>query len=300
MSIIPPSLSKPSWLTNPPLRISPAKTLVLLVCWWVLSFVAGAFLVQATGGAASPQAMRWAILEQNVVMFILPAVATALLACPEPWHLLRTDRRPTARMAWLTAALVVVSIPAMNVIVDANASMHLPDSMSELENTLRRLEEAAEATVSMIVGEHTSFAGLIGAILLVGIVTGIGEEMFFRGALQPVLARCFMSRHAAIWATAFIFSAIHLQIFGFVPRLLMGAMFGYLAVWSGSIWLPAMAHALNNSIVVTVTWGVAHGYLPDSINHIGTSAAGWWSIILALASVALTAWIISYLRRLRL
>ena len=85
---------------------------------------------------------------------------------------------------------------------------------------------------------------------MVGTMTGFSEELFFRGGLQGILSRTNMGSAAAVWIAAIIFSTMHFQFFGFIPRLLMGAFFGYLLVWSRCLWVPVFAHALNNSIVV--------------------------------------------------
>ena len=122
----------------------------------------------------------------------------------------------------------------MNRLVAWNESIHLPSSWSGLESVLRDSENAAQAMVQQIMGGSTVW-DLIAAILIVGVLTGIAEELFFRGALQRLLQSKFGNKHLAIWSAAFIFSAVHLQFFGFFPRLLMGAYFGYLVVWSGSL-----------------------------------------------------------------
>jgi len=73
------------------------------------------------------------------------------------------------------------------------------------------------------------------------------EELIFRGTIQPMLSNLFRSPHIAIWISAILFSAIHLQLAGFIPRVILGALLGYLTFWSKSIYPSIFAHASFNA-----------------------------------------------------
>lgn len=100
--------------------------------------------------------------------------------------------------------------------------------------------------------QMNSTADLILNILLLGVVAGIGEELLFRGIIQRFAAQYSKNLHLAVWATALIFSIIHFQPEGFVPRFLMGALLGYLMVWTGSIWSAIIGHITFNSVQVLI------------------------------------------------
>jgi hypothetical protein len=91
----------------------------------------------------------------------------------------------------------------------------------------------------------------------------IGEELLFRGVLQKLIQKMTGSSHWAIWITATLFSALHLQFFGFLPRLLLGALFGYLLEWTGTLWLPILAHFINNASGVIVFFITGEGLESD-------------------------------------
>ncbi|MDE7236909.1 MAG: CPBP family intramembrane metalloprotease, partial [Paramuribaculum sp.] len=57
-----------------------------------------------------------------------------------------------------------------------------------------------------------------------------------------------------VWIAANVFSLAHFDMSGFVPRLLLGACFGYGMLWSGSLWTAVACHALNNCMAVTAMW----------------------------------------------
>ena len=118
---------------------------------------------------------------------------------------------------------------------------------------------------------------------LTGLLTGLGEEMFFRGALQRICCDGMRRRHLAVWTAAFVFSTLHFQFFGFVPRLVLGAFFGYAYLWSGSLWVPVIGHALNNSAVVAFMW-----MGNNSIDAAAMDEAGSQSAVVAIVSAAVT------------
>lgn len=275
------------------LRISAGKGLFLLVCWWVLLTVAGS-LIMGFIGSESTASLRWMIVVQDLAVFILPVVLTVIIASTTPWRYICIDTAPSVKMTALTTVSAIVSIPAMNRLVAWNESIHLPASWSGLESVLRDSENAAQAMVQQIMGGSTVW-DLIAAILIVGVLTGIAEELFFRGALQRLLQSKFGNKHLAIWSAAFIFSAVHLQFFGFFPRLLMGAYFGYLVVWSGSLRLSMFAHALNNSLVVLNFWLLNRNLnFGTDLNHLGdgNTAGGIIICIISLAASAGVIWVI--------
>lgn len=270
-------------MLDPQLRISAGKGLFLLVCWWVLLTVAASLLMGAID-TDTTSALRCAILVQDIAVFILPVVLTVMIVSPQPWRYIGLDTGLEARSTCLTAITAIVSIPAMNRLVAWNESIHLP--WNGIEEALRQSENAAQAMVQRLMGGNSVW-DLIIAILIVGILTGIAEELFFRGALQRLLMSKLGNKHFAIWSAAFIFSAVHLQFFGFVPRLLMGAYFGYLVVWSGSLRLSMFAHALNNSLVALNFWLVSRNATGNDLNELGTGLSTG-SIIAAIVSLAAT------------
>lgn len=228
---------------------------------------------------------------QAVLAFIIPSFLAAYLCNPNWKHYLGVSNPGTYSQYIGMAILLVLFMPAMNYVVDLNENMHLPESMSGIEATLRNLETNAERVTDIILND-SSIWGLVSGVLIVGCLTGIAEEMFFRAGIQKAFVSSGWNVHVAVWTTAIIFSAIHFQFFGFIPRMLLGAMLGYLYVYTGSLWVPAACHALNNSMVVISSWMVARGYTDVDVDSLGMdgNAAVWF----ALASVLLAACFIKF------
>ena len=181
------------------------------------------------------------------------------------------DRGASWQIFAIAIATMVCAIPAINLLADLNSRFldwllaNSDWSRGTIEWMKAREEEATVLTERFL--QADSLGGLLVNIGLMALLPALAEEMSFRGVLQGVIgstsnnpnnptptlpSREGGSRktHVAIWVTAFIFSAIHVQFYGFVPRMLMGAMFGYVLAWTGSLWVPIVMHLTNNGIAV--------------------------------------------------
>lgn len=137
-----------------------------------------------------------------------------------------------------------------------------------------------------------SITDLIFNLLLVAVLAGLGEELFFRGILQKIFGE-WRNAILAIWMAAFIFSAIHLQFYGFFPRMLLGAFFGYLLFWSGNLWLPILAHTVNNGLAVLFYYLKFNGVKMPDLDTIGTGD----TLYLAAISFVVTVFLIYKTRK---
>lgn len=186
---------------------------------------------------------------QAMGMFVVAALTLAFLVTKNMREYLSLNVKPGHVVIVLTMVSVWLSMPLVNFIGEWNASMTLPDSMNWLEAEMRSLEEEAEKlTLKLLVTD--SFFHFSLNIIIMALLPAVGEELFFRGVLQKSLENSVRNAHVAIWITAAVFSFVHFQFFGFVPRLLLGAYLGYLLYWSRSIIVPMVAHFVNNATIV--------------------------------------------------
>lgn len=264
----------------------------------VLMAVVAALVASVVTGSSLEQtkALRIATVVQDLFVFILPPVITAVISSRTPARFLMLDRPCGLAPYLLVAVAMVVMIPAMNLLVAANEAMRLPEFMAGAEEWMRNAEEAAAGSVRILMGTGT-VGDLVMNLLVIGILAGFSEEIFFRGGLQQLLMTRPLNPHVAIWVTAVIFSAIHLQFYGFFPRLLLGAYFGYLAWWSGTIWLPVVAHVLNNSAVVVSGWLELRGALTFNLDEIGLTGSEDARMLLPFASAVLLTLVIVLIER---
>ena len=248
--------------------------------------------------AAIWQNMTWVMTAQNLLVFIAPALLFAWMIYRKPLHFLCLDKGPEWKDVAIVVAVMILSLPAMNYLVDLNSQMHLPSWLSGVEEWMRESEDAAQELTSSLLNT-TSPAEMLLLVLVVGVLTGIGEEMFFRGALLGVFLQKPVNKHVSIAFVAIVFSAFHLQFFGFFPRLLLGLWFGYLVLWTRSLWIPIIAHALNNSLVVVATY-LANSKIIETngIDTIGLPQEGQFPIAAAV-SAAVTAIVIVIFVKIR-
>lgn len=265
-----------------------SQKITLLICAFLLCLVMTTMLnslILALTGADSLIFINISILTQNILAFILPVAITMAFITTKPLQFLQLDTKPTTKSIIMMFAIYIAMTPAMNYLVDWNANITLPESMKAIETWMKASENAASAVTDRILNQNN----ILLSILLVGVLTGLSEEILFRGGLQQILATRPMNIHLAIWISAFIFSAIHFQFFGFFPRLFLGALFGYFAFWSGSLWTAIIAHAVNNStVIIAHAINNSYGYNLDSL---GLTAEGEFPII-ALLSLIITATLI--------
>jgi membrane protease YdiL (CAAX protease family) len=158
-----------------------------------------------------------------------------------------------AQSVLLTVLVVIIFMIPNTFFIYWNANLSLPDFMKGFEVWAREKEDLAAAATTLLT-TFDNFNQFVLAFVVMAVFAGIGEELVFRGMLQPELHRATGNIHAAIWISAILFSAIHMQFFGFVPRVLLGVLFGYLYYWSGNILIPMLAHFVNNGFQVLMMY----------------------------------------------
>lgn len=281
------------------LNMSFGSKVTLLLCAFVVGlFVAATFMsLLPRLGVEGRVASTLSTIVQDVLVFIFPAVLVSKFSggCVRA---LRLGVRPSWRQVLVVAVAYVVSLPAMNWLVEANKLISLPPSMHGVELWMRASEDAALAVTNQLLGS-TSLATMLCMVAVVGFLAALSEEMFFRGALLGMSLDRGVRAHAAVWVVAFVFSAFHMQFYGFFPRLLLGAWLGYLMLWSRSLWLPVIAHTINNAVVVVFTYLANVHLLPSSsLDTLGVPDQGQFPW-LATASAVATAVVIAAALRCR-
>jgi hypothetical protein len=272
------------------------KILLLAAFAMMMLIVVALVILIAFGGRYTGKNAQMAMVAlQNVLIFIVPVVILALIcrsAEGRPMaQTLRMAKAPSFKSIALVVLVYILALPAMNYLVEWNQGLHLPEAMRDLENLLREMEDSAQGVTNDLLSTK-SWGEMVMMVLLVGVLTGMGEEVFFRAGMLGSMHFGKVQRHVAVWIVAFIFSAIHMQFFGFVPRLLMGAWFGYVMLWSGEVWTPIIAHSLNNGLVVVTTFLANNHYINDNfLETLGVPERGQqpW---LAIGSVLATALVI--------
>lgn len=174
-------------------------------------------------------------------------------------------RLPMRQPVMLSIALFLILLPFINYTADLNAQVELPGAFGEW--AAAKETELAELTGRFLDMPHLGWLAF--NLFMIALLPALGEELLFRGVLQRSVARWSGSAHVAVWVAAIVFSAIHMQFLGFVPRLLMGAVLGYLLLWGGNLWYPIIAHFTNNAAAVVLTYAQQHDMLVADVDSIG-------------------------------
>jgi membrane protease YdiL (CAAX protease family) len=206
---------------------------------------------------------------QSVGLFVAPPFVISRLYDGNISEYLKMNRSTQVQSYLLASLCLLAVIPSINFLGDINSKMSLPESFSGLESWMKNMEEGAKVMIEkfMLVD---GFSGLMFNIFMIAVLPALGEELMFRGVFQRIFSNWTRSHHWGIWITAFLFSAMHMQFYGFLPRLLLGAMFGYLLVWTGTMWVPIVAHFVNNLMGVLGYFLIGKGVITNDVEEWGT------------------------------
>lgn len=175
----------------------------------------------------------------------------------------------TNRIKLLPAALVIISTLFFIVlnapVIEWNKSISFPDFMSSFESWALLKEKQLESLTVYLISFENNFEYIIG-IFAIALIPGFCEEYFFRGILQKNFNLLIKNSHVAILLSSLLFSAFHLQFYGFFPRLFLGIFFGYLFYWSGSLIFPVIAHVFNNFLSLTVFYAANNGFFGENFD----------------------------------
>jgi membrane protease YdiL (CAAX protease family) len=205
---------------------------------------------------------------QTLGLFIIPAVVSDRILFKQGSGFLtgRNSRIHTSTV--LVLIILILSAPILQWLIQWNAQIKLPEVMKGIEGTLKKMENERDAIAEYLLSGTGLLMFLIN-ILIIAILPALGEEFIFRGVFQRLLINWLKNEHIGILITALFFSVFHLQFYGLIPRLLLGVFLGYLYLWSGTIWLPVIAHFFNNTIAIVVAYlsSVSDSKIPDFLKE---------------------------------
>ena len=223
--------------------------------------------------------------------FLIPALLFAYCQDRMWFNYNAANRKPPYSMTNIVLILSITLLPIVGVLSAFNQNI-MPQEGAVAE-FMRNMEEAANHILELVTRQHTTW-DLIANLLIFAVLAGVCEEFFFQGALQPLMMKWTKNPHIGILITALIFSALHFQFYGFIPRFVLGVYLGYLFFWSRSLWLPILAHVLHNALSILIDYTL-QGRGIDTDNLQFTDVRG--SIPTAISCTLVSAMAIVYLWR---
>lgn len=244
----------------------------------------GALMVLAPEWSNSTEGLLFMQGVQTIVLFGVTAlVGVWFTERVNPFNQMSLNRGLSLKQGLVAFFFAVAALPLISMLAEWNKGMELPSFLASVEEIMRQMEESALAMTEKFLNT-SSFGMMIVNLFVMALLPAVCEEMMFRGWLQRVLGNR-LNYHVAIWVSAFIFSAIHFQFYGFVPRMIIGAALGYLYCYTGSLWASIIAHFTNNAAAVITAFLAYNGYTSINFDLIGTGDT-WY---LSVASVAVCA-----------
>lgn len=222
----------------------------------------------------------------QVGVFVIPAWCYAYLYDRKPLQYLELKGRIRLYPLFISVLAILVSIPFVNFLVTWNGQMSLPEFMHGIEQWMRNMEDQATRMTDAFLNVDT-FQGLLVNLVIIGLLAALGEEMLFRGVILKMLNESLKNIHLAVILSALLFSAFHGQFFGFLPRTVLGILFGYIFVWTGSLWVPILLHLLFNSVSVVVAYLYNKGLMGTNYEDFGESSSTWMIMLSLVFTVAM-------------
>jgi uncharacterized protein len=210
--------------------------------------------------------LRWYQMISTIGVFLVPALFYARMVDKDVAGYLGARQLPPVRDAWMLPGMVLSFFPILALMYFFNQQLNLPGFLAGANDWIRNLEEQSELFIKAML-QTTDTATLVMNIMLIAVLPAVCEELFFRGAVMKVVYGMTRDIHKAILISAVIFSFFHFQFLGFLPRLGLGILFGYLYWWSGSIWTPILAHLINNGWQVFAAYMYYKGDSPINIEE---------------------------------
>jgi membrane protease YdiL (CAAX protease family) len=234
-------------------------------------------LVAMSQGHGSLSLLKYLQMTQSLTVFIFPAFLAAFMLSRKPllWLKFRTPKP----VFLLVVVLIFVAVqPLTGWLGYVNTNMDLPDFLNGVELWMLNAETAANSLIFQFL-DNSSIGSVVVNFCMIVLLPAFGEELLFRGAIQSSLKKAIGNHHLAVWLTAILFSALHMQFFTFTPRLLLGALLGYLLVYGKSIWYPILGHFTNN-LLSFIMFYYYRAQMPG-INPLDSSTEqpDWWFIL---------------------
>ena len=247
----------------------------------------------------TPNALRYISSITQLGIFGLTAFECAFLFNnKKPVHYLQLNTGVSGLNCLFFILIAVVSLPALSHIIAWNEGVKLPLFMSSIEAWMREKEDATAKITSLMLSGSSGGILLVN-LLVMAVIPAVCEEFLFRGILITWLKNRIKNIHIVLIISAFIFSAIHLQFYGFVPRFLLGLYFGYLFVWTGSLWACIIVHFINNAMAVLASYLFNNQLINTDYQQFGNVGDNYLLIVLSVLLTSVCLYFLSLLHRTR-
>ncbi|MCL2417157.1 MAG: CPBP family intramembrane metalloprotease [Bacteroidales bacterium] len=219
----------------------------------------------------------------QIAIFLIPALLYAYYAYHDFWNDLGLKKAGKISDHSSFILLYLLTIPLVGFLVDISEILPFPEPWVEAS---KRMEAMLNEIVFGLLSDGT-FANLMFTLLVIAVLPAICEEIFFRGVVLTNIAKRTGNIHLAVWLSAIFFSAIHFEILGFLPRILLGAVLGYSFILTKSLWIPIIIHFLNNGVLVFLYFSYQKNWIGFNPSEITTPVPIWLVAVCVVAGFVL-------------
>jgi membrane protease YdiL (CAAX protease family) len=224
---------------------------------------------------------------QFISLFLIPTFLCAWLFSTNSKKYLGLQMPSNLGYFLVGVGVMLLAIPAVNFLGEINRQVQFPAGIA---NWMKEQEAEAAKTIKALLSKHTIKDLLLNIITVAGLAA-VGEELLFRGIAQRLLIKMFKNPWAGIIVAAFLFSAMHIQFYGFVPRFVLGILLGVIYWYSGSLWTAMLAHFMYDAVLIIVVY-----FNPASLNDENTLNLSNVALI-AVVSLTLVVSLVLWMKR---
>ena len=224
----------------------------------------------------------------SVFIFIIPCILLSYFSTKESFNIFGFKSELKRQNILLILFMMIFIQPFVVFCMQLNASfLHsVSDYIPKIYNQMELMEDKAVELTNYFLRMNSPI-DLLFNLFLIALIPSIGEELFFRGIVQKKLGNILKSPHVAVTITSFIFSAIHMQFFGLLPRFLLGVILGYLFFYSGNLWTSVLAHFINNAMGVLLMYSAFSENLNPDITNIESTEISLFQAFFSVSVVLL-------------
>jgi len=221
---------------------------------------------------------------QFITLFVVPTFLCAWFFSTDSKKYLGLTMPANSMYFLVGAALLILALPLVNFLGELNRNVQFP---AALANWMKEQEAEAAKTIKALLSKH-SVKDLVLNIICIAGLAAVGEELLFRGIAQRLLIKLFKNHWAGIIISAFLFSAMHVQFYGFMPRFVLGILLGAVYWYSGSLWTAILAHFVYDAFLIVLVY-----FNPATLNEENTlqlSNLAMVAVVSLIAVVSLVVW----------
>ena len=229
------------------------------------------------------QKFKWSQCIVSILSFVIPGLLFGYFSSPKALSYVGLQKSAALVLIVASVLLLFCIQPFISWLGQVNAHTKFGSLQKSFEEMEALNNRAFEVFLQM-----KTVSDLIVNLFIMALVPAIGEELFFRGALQKVCLRTSRTPWVAILLSAAVFSLLHGTIFKLFPIFALGLLLGTVYHVTRNLWYTITIHFINNAFAVL---SVYYGDQSKILKKLASDdiSVSWYAGLLSLViAVAIT------------